>query len=92
MRRFDALDLTPGVQGASSRVTRRLPILGLRTCSSLMPSFPTPTGLELAELLQVSESSIARKIKELQASGEICRIGADKNGHWEVVEQSQSVV
>ena len=53
----------------------------------MMPSFSTPTGLELAELLQVSESSIARKIKELQASGEIRRVGADKNGHWEVVGQ-----
>ena len=42
------------------------------------------TYLELAELLQVSERSIARKIKELQTSGEIRRIGADKNGHWEV--------
>ena len=45
---------------------------------------PFMTYVELAELLQVSESSIARKMKELQASGEIRRIGADKNGHWEV--------
>ena len=46
---------------------------------------PFMTYVELAELLQVSESSIARKMKDLQASGEIRRIGADKNGHWEVV-------
>jgi len=46
---------------------------------------PFMTYLELAELLQVSESSIARKMKDLQASGEIRRVGADKNGHWEVV-------
>ena len=45
---------------------------------------PFVTYVELAELLQVSESSIARKMKDLQASGEIRRIGADKNGHWEV--------
>ena len=50
------------------------------------------TYVELAELLQVSESSIARKMKDLQSAGEIRRVGADKNGHWEVVEQSQSVV
>ncbi len=48
---------------------------------------PFMTYVELAELLQVSESSIARKLKDLQASGEIRRIGADKNGHWEVVER-----
>ena len=47
---------------------------------------PFMTYVELAELLQVSESSIARKMKALQASGEIRRVGADKNGHWEVVE------
>jgi hypothetical protein len=26
-------------------------------------------------------------MKDLQASGEIRRVGADKNGHWEVVER-----
>ena len=46
---------------------------------------PFMTYVELAELLQVSESSIARKMKNLQASGEIRRVGADKNGHWEVL-------
>ena len=50
-----------------------------------MPSFSTSTGLELAELLQVPESSIARKMKDLQASGEIRRVGPDKNGHWTVL-------
>ena len=45
---------------------------------------PFITYVELAELLQVSESSIARKMKDLQASGEIRRVGADKNGYWEV--------
>ena len=46
---------------------------------------PFMTYVELAELLQVSESSIARKMKDLQSAGEIRRVGADKNGHWEVV-------
>ena len=47
---------------------------------------PFMTYVELAEQLQVSESSIARKMKDLQASGEIRRVGADKNGHWEVLK------
>ncbi|MCR5414081.1 MAG: winged helix-turn-helix transcriptional regulator [Kiritimatiellae bacterium] len=46
---------------------------------------PFLTYVELAEILHVSESSVARKMKNLQATGEIRRIGADKNGHWEVV-------
>ena len=53
---------------------------------------PFMTYVELAELLQVSESSIARKMKDLQASGEIRRVGADKNGHWEVLAQSRNLV
>ena len=46
---------------------------------------PFITYQELAENIQVSERSIARKMKDLQSAGEIRRVGADKNGHWEVV-------
>ena len=46
---------------------------------------PFITYAELAEILQISQSSIARKIKELQDTGEIKRMGADKNGYWLVV-------
>jgi len=48
---------------------------------------PFITSSELADILQVSTSSIARKIKELQSSGEITRRGADKNGWWDVLKQ-----
>ena len=57
-----------------------------------MRADPFITKMELADLLQISPRWVARKMKDLQASGEIRRVGADKNGHWEVVEQSQSVV
>jgi DNA-binding Lrp family transcriptional regulator len=46
---------------------------------------PFITYNELAEILQVSPSSIARKMKALQEAGEIRRMGADKNGYWLVV-------
>jgi len=46
---------------------------------------PFVTYNELAEILQVSPSSIARKMKDLQVAGEIKRVGADKNGHWLVL-------
>ena len=50
-----------------------------------MTADPFITKVELADMLQVSPRWIARKIKELQEAGEIRRVGADKNGHWEVV-------
>ncbi len=46
---------------------------------------PFITYIELAEVLQISESSIARKMKELQVSGQVIRQGAAKNGYWLVV-------
>ena len=48
---------------------------------------PFITYAELADLLQISPSSIARKIKALQESGEIRRVGADKNGYWDVLDR-----
>ena len=47
---------------------------------------PFITYTELADILQVSPSSIARKMKSLQDSGEIKRVGADKNGYWDVLK------
>ena len=51
-----------------------------------MRADPFITKMELAELLQVSPRWIARKMKELQAAGEIRRVGADKNGWWDVLK------
>ena len=45
---------------------------------------PFITYAELSDILQVSQSSIARKMKELQDAGEIKRMGADKTGYWVV--------
>ena len=45
---------------------------------------PFITKMELAELLQVSPRWIARKMKDLQASGQVVRHGAAKNGYWVV--------
>ena len=47
---------------------------------------PFITYEELADVLQVSSSSIARKMKELQSAEEIRRVGADKNGWWDVLK------
>ena len=40
---------------------------------------------ELSELLGVPRRTIARRIKELTDAGKIRRIGAAKNGYWEVL-------
>lgn len=45
---------------------------------------PFVTRPELVRLTDTSISTIARKLKEMQESGKIVRVGADKGGHWEV--------
>ena len=51
-----------------------------------MRADPFITTAELAEIPNVSSRWVARKMKDLQAAGEVKRVGADKNGHWEVVQ------
>ena len=50
-----------------------------------MRADPFITKTELAEILNVSSRWVARKMKDLKEAGEIRRVGADKNGHWEVM-------
>ena len=40
---------------------------------------------ELAELLGIPRRTLARRMKELASAGAIRRVGAAKNGYWEVI-------
>ncbi len=46
---------------------------------------PFVTQAEIAERLNLTRKTIVSNMKKLQTNGLIRRIGADKNGHWEVV-------
>ena len=46
---------------------------------------PFVTQEELAQLIGLSRKSIIQNMKKLQENGLLKRIGADKNGRWEVV-------
>ncbi|MCK5535318.1 MAG: Fic family protein, partial [Bacteroidales bacterium] len=45
------------------------------------------TANEMSERLKISLSTAKRKIKELKEKGIIERIGSDKTGHWNIIEQ-----
>lgn len=51
-----------------------------------MKADPFITKTELSEILNVSPRWIASKMKVLQEAGEIKRMGADKNGYWDVLK------
>ena len=59
--------------------------LGLQIKQNLEAD-PFITREELKEILQVSMSSIDRKLKELQEAGEVRRVGSRKKGSWEVLK------
>jgi Fic family protein len=43
------------------------------------------------ELIGVSEATIKRRLGELKKSGLIVRVGANKNGHWEVLTRKTNI-
>lgn len=47
---------------------------------------PFITQEELAQIIGLSRKSIIQNMKKLQDNGLLKRVGADKNGHWEIVE------
>lgn len=47
---------------------------------------PFITQEELAQIIGLSRKSIIQNMKKLQDNGLLKRVGADKNGHWEIVK------
>ena len=43
------------------------------------------TQEELAEIVGITRKSIISNMKKLQENGLIKRIGADKNGYWQII-------
>lgn len=52
----------------------------------MIKQFPTITALEISKELNISLSSVRRKIKELKNSRKIERVGSDKSGSWRIIE------
>ncbi|MGN0197014.1 MAG: winged helix-turn-helix transcriptional regulator [Candidatus Gastranaerophilaceae bacterium] len=50
-----------------------------------MENNPNITQEELAEIVGITRKSIISNMKKLQKNGLIKRIGADKNGHWQIM-------
>ena len=48
---------------------------------------PSVTILELMEIIGLSGSTVNRVLKNLQKNGYVARVGAKKNGHWEIIEK-----
>ena len=53
-------------------------------------SHPDYSYEQLAAICSVSRPTIARAVKSLQVYNRIRRVGSDKTGHWEVIDESKS--
>ena len=53
---------------------------------ALIKENPYVTTEEMAKSIGIDRSNIWRNIKKLQEKGVIRRVGPDKGGHWEVIE------
>jgi len=57
------------------------------TVFSLIKQNKNITAIEISERLNLSLSTVKRKIKNLKEQGIIERIGSDKTGYWKIVER-----
>jgi predicted HTH transcriptional regulator len=57
------------------------------TVFSLLRQNKNITGTEIVERLNMSLSTVKRKIKDLKEQGIIKRIGSDKRGYWKIIEK-----
>ena len=53
----------------------------------LISASPSITISEIADRLGMTTRGVDKNIKSLKEQGIIRRVGPDKGGHWEVVEQ-----
>lgn len=54
-----------------------------------MKSNPKVSGVQLAEILEISTTAVEKNIKQLQEDGLIKRIGGTR-GHWAVIESDEA--
>ena len=57
------------------------------TVFSLIQQNKNITAIEISERLDLSLSTVRRKIKNLKEQGIIERIGSDKTGYWKIIER-----
>ena len=83
----DALELeqnalTTRTSGADAKQKSSQKILGLVRKNN------TITTTEMAECLGISRRAIAKQIDKLKKEGKLKRIGPDKGGYWEVLDEN----
>jgi len=62
----------------------KFPVIGLEILK-LIENYPNITIIELSKQLNISDRAVKNNINKLREKGIIARIGSDKTGHWEII-------
>ena len=77
--------LKEGGQGTPQTTTQKSDQKSVQKIVDFISENPNITTQEMANLLGINRSIVARHIKTLQEKGIIQRVGPDKGGHWEIL-------
>ena len=74
-------------QKGSLKSTQKTPQKTPQKILAAIRANPSVGTLEMADMIGVERSTVARAIAKLKRDGILRRVGPDKGGHWEVVER-----
>ena len=73
----------PTLQGSNVGTTQK----STQKILELIKENPKVTTQEMADTLGIIRRTVTKHIKNLREQGVIKRVGPDKGGHWEVIEE-----
>lgn len=73
-------------QKVTDKVTDKVADKSENKILDLIRKNPSVTIPEMMQKLSLSDSGIRKILRKLQQEGRVARIGANKNGHWEIIK------
>ena len=77
----------PTLQGSNVGTTQKSTQKSTQKILELIKENPKVTTQEMADTLGIIRRTVTKHIKNLREQGVIKRVGPDKGGHWEVIEE-----
>ena len=72
-------------QKVTDKVTNKVTDKSSDKVLNLIKANPTITITQLMQKLSMSDSGVRKVLRKLQQEGRVVRVGANKNGHWEII-------
>ncbi len=74
-------------QKSSQKTTQKITQKTTQKIIELIRNYPEITQKELAQKCDISSEGIKWQLKKLKRQGVVRRVGPDKGGHWELLQQ-----